>query len=84
MPGPQLRYAIGVSNKDVGCGSSTFAVTFSAPSGFSVSMPSSTITLNSASSGYVWGYVTSPGTAADGDYPLSATVQRAGVRADGG
>ena len=79
MPGQQLRYAIGVSNKDVGCGSSTFAVTFSAPSGFAVSMPSSTITLNSGSSGYVWGYDISPGTAADGDYPLTTTVLRAGV-----
>ena len=38
----------------------------------------STITLNSASTGYVWAYVTSPTTAADGDYPLTVTVERAG------
>jgi hypothetical protein len=61
-----------------GCGSPSFAVTVSAPSGFTVSVPSSTITLNSASTGYVWAYVTSPATAADGDYPLTATVERAG------
>ena len=78
LPGQQLGYAIDVFNNDVGCGSSSFAVTFSAPSGFSVSMPSSTITLSSASSGYVWAYVTSPSTPADGDYPLSVSVQRGG------
>jgi hypothetical protein len=78
LPGQQLKYAIDVFNNDVGCGSSSFVVTFSAPSGFSVSMSASTITLSSASSGYVWAYVTSPLTAADGDYPLSVSVQRAG------
>ncbi len=78
MPGQQLTYAIDVINNDVGCGSSSFVVTVSAPSGFSVSMPSSTITLNSASTGYVWAYVTSPATATDGAYPLTATVERAG------
>ena len=78
MPGQQLTYAIDVFNDDVGCGSSSFVVSMSAPSGFSVSMPSSTITLNSGSSGYAWAYVTSPTTAADGDYPLTVTVERAG------
>jgi hypothetical protein len=78
MPGQQLKYAIDVVNNDVGCGSSTFTVKFSAPDGFSVSMPSSTITLNSASTGYAWAYVTSPTTAAAGDYPLTVTVERAG------
>jgi len=78
FPTQQLRYAIDVFNNDVGCGSSTFVVNFSAPSGFSVSMPSTTITLSSASSGYAWAYVTSPSTAADGDYPLSVSVQRVG------
>jgi hypothetical protein len=81
MPGQQLTYATDVINNDVGCSSSGFVVTVSAPSGFSVSMPSSTITLNSASTGYVWAYVTSPATAADGDYPLTATVERAGSTA---
>jgi hypothetical protein len=78
MPGQELTYAIDVFNNDVGCGSSTFVVTFSAPNGFSVSMPSSSITLNSASTGYAWAYVTSPATAADGNYPLTATVERGG------
>jgi hypothetical protein len=77
LPGQQLKYAIDVFNNDVGCGSSTFTVRFSAPDGFSVSMPSSTITLNSASTGYAWAYVTSPASAADGSYPLTATVERA-------
>lgn len=51
LPGQQLKYAIDVFNNDVGCGSSSFVVTVSAPGGFSVSVPTSTITLSSASSG---------------------------------
>jgi hypothetical protein len=78
LPGQQLTYAIDVFNYDVGCGSTSFTVSASAPDGFVVSMPSSTITLNSGSSGYVWAYVTSPGTAADGNYLLTVTVDRAG------
>jgi hypothetical protein len=78
MPGQQLTYAIDVINNDLGCSSSSFVVKLSAPSGFTVSIPTSTITLNSASMGYVWAYVTSPTTAADGSYPLTATVERAG------
>jgi hypothetical protein len=79
LPGQQLRYAINVINNDVGCSSSSFAVKVSAPTGFTVSMPSSTITLNSASSGYAWAYVTSPTTATNGDYPLTVAVERAGT-----
>lgn len=77
MPGQQLTYAIDVFNNDVGCGSSSFVVKISTPTGFTVSTSSSTITLNSASTGYAWAYVTSPATAADGDYSLTATVERA-------
>src|SRR5262245_4962913 len=78
LPGQPLKYAINVFNNDVGCGSATFVVSLSAPSGFSVSMPSATITLNSASSGYVWATVTSPNPVADGDYALNVTVTRSG------
>jgi hypothetical protein len=77
LPGQRLMYAIDVFNHDAGCASSTFAVSFSAPSGFAVSFPTSTISLKSGSSGYLWAYVTSPSTAADGDYPLVAKVTRA-------
>jgi hypothetical protein len=83
MPGQELKYAIDVFNNDVGCGSSNFVVMISAANGFSVSMLTSTITLSSASTGYVWAYVTSPATAADGNYPLTATVERAGSSATG-
>jgi hypothetical protein len=79
VPGQQLTYMIKVINDDVGCGSSSFAVSVSAPSGFSVSIPASTITLNSASSRYVSAYVTSPTTAADGDYRLTVTAERTGT-----
>jgi hypothetical protein len=79
LPGQQLKYAVHVSNRDSGCSASSFTVRMSAPSGFAVSLPTSTVTLSSGSSVYVWAYVTSPATAADGDYPLTATVERAGT-----
>ena len=78
MPGQKLTYAIDVFNNDVGCGSTSFAVDVSAPDGFDVSIPTNTITLASASTGYIWASVTSPASAADGDYALTATVRRAG------
>ena len=78
LPGQQLTYGIDVINYDAGCGSSSFVVSIAAPSGFSVSLPTNTISLSSASSGYLWTKVTSPSAIADGDYPLTVTVQRAG------
>jgi hypothetical protein len=84
LPGQQLQYGIDVINNDVGCGSSSFVIGVSAPPGFSVSMASSTITLNSASTGYVWASVTSPKGIADGDYPLTITVTRAGASSPSG
>jgi Bacterial Ig domain len=79
FPGQQLKYAIGVINYDVGCSSSTFVVNVSAPSGFSVSIPTNSISLKAGGTGYVWAYVTSPSAIADGTYPLTATVARAGT-----
>jgi hypothetical protein len=79
LPGQQLKYAIDVINYDAGCAASSFAVSVSAPNGFTVSMPTSTINLKSSSSGYVYAYVTSPSASADGDYPLAVTVQRSGT-----
>jgi Bacterial Ig domain len=79
MPGQTLTYSINVINYDIGCGSSSFSVNVSTPSGFSVSIPTNTITLRSSSSGYVSAYVTSPTTSADGDYPLTVTIQRTGT-----
>jgi Bacterial Ig domain len=78
MHGQQFTYAIAVIDYDVGCRSSSVVVGVSAPSGFSVSLPTSTISLRTGSSGYVWAYVTSPSVIANGDYPLTVTVQRAG------
>jgi hypothetical protein len=82
LPGQQLRYAIDVINYDAGCGTSSFVVTVSVPGGFSVSLPASAISLKSASSGYLWATVTSPSGAADGDYPLTVSVARAGSPPD--
>jgi hypothetical protein len=78
LPGQQLKYAIDVINYDVGCAASTFTVSVSAPSGFAVSIPASTVSLKSSSSGYAWAYVTSPSGSSDGDFPLIVTIQRAG------
>ena len=83
LPGQQLKYALNVTNTDVGCGSSNLVVSMSAPSGFSVSLSRSTLTLNSASSGSVSAYVTSPTAVADGDYPLTVTVERTGAPGSG-
>lgn len=83
VPGQQLKYALNVTNTDVGCGSSNLVVSMSAPSGFSVSLSQSTVTLNSAASAPVWAYVTSPTGAVDGDYPLTVTVERAGAPGSG-
>jgi len=79
MPGQQLTYSIAVMNYDVGCSASSFVVTLSGPSGFAVSLPTNTITVKSGSGGYLSAYVTSPSVIADGDYPLTATVVRAGT-----
>jgi hypothetical protein len=79
QPGQQLTYSVAVRNYDVGCSKSSFVITFSAPSGFSVTIPTNTISLNSYSSGYLSAYVTSPSAGADGDFPLTVTVARAGT-----
>jgi hypothetical protein len=78
LPGQQLAYQIRVVNNDVYCSSSSFVVGLTAPGGFSVSMPTSTISLKSTTQGYLWAYVTSPTGTPDGDYPLALTAQRAG------
>jgi hypothetical protein len=77
--GQQLSYLIRVVNYDIGCGSSSFVVSISAPSGFSVSIPTSSITLSSSSSAYLWSSVTSPVGIADGDYPLTLGITRSGT-----
>jgi hypothetical protein len=79
MPGQSVRYAIDVFNNDAGCGASDFVVAVAAPSGFSVSMPTSTISLASLGTGYVFADVTSPNSIGDGDYPITATVSRVGA-----
>lgn len=83
-PGQQLKYALKVTNYDVGCSSSSFVVHLSAPDGFSVSLPTNTVTLGSSQTGYLWATVTSPASAADGNYPLTATVVRAGTSSPAG
>src|SRR5215831_20690204 len=78
LPGQRLGYQVRVDDLDVGCGSATFSFSVSAPSGFTVEVPTSSVTLRSGTSAYLWAYVTSPSTSADGDYPLTVTVTRSG------
>jgi len=79
LPGQKLTFAVDVFNYDAGCSSSSFTVSLSAPDGFSVSIPTSSISLKSGTTGYLWAYVTSPSVVADGDYPLTVTVTRSGT-----
>jgi hypothetical protein len=79
MPGQELEYFVTVMNYDVGCSASSFVVEVAAPSGFSVSLATNTVSIKSSSSGYLRAYVTSPSPIADGDYPLAVTVRRAGT-----
>jgi hypothetical protein len=79
LAGQEHAYLIHVTNYDIGCGSSSFVVSMTAPSGFSVSLPTKTIGLSSASSGYLWASVTSPSDTEDGNYALDVTVVRAGT-----
>jgi hypothetical protein len=79
LPGQRLTYSVQVVNNDVGCSGSTFSLGVAAPAGYSVSLPTSSISLKSAGSGYLTAYVTSPSNAPDGDAPLSVSLQRAGI-----
>jgi hypothetical protein len=76
MAGQKLGYQIKVTNNDTGCRATTFTVDASAPTGFTVSQPTTSISVKSASAAYLWAYVTSSTGAADGDYTLVATIAR--------
>src|SRR5205085_2887994 len=76
LPGQRIGYMVLLKNNDSGCGSSTFAFTVTAPGGFSVSVPTSTVSLVSGSYAYVWAYVTPPAGVADGDYTLTVSATR--------
>ena len=82
QPGQQLKYLVQVRNNDLGCSGSSFAVSMSAPAGFTVSLPASTVSLRAGKTAYLWASVTSPSAAADGDYPLHVTATRAGTAGD--
>jgi len=70
-------YSIVIRNYDVGCTASNFVVSLTAPTGFSVSLPTNSISVKASSTAYAWAYVTSPTGIADGGYPLIATIDRA-------
>jgi hypothetical protein len=77
-PGQRLGYQIQIIDSDSGCASTSFVLSVSAPAGFSVTVPTSTVSLKSDGGyAYLWAYVTSPNGILDGDYPLTVTVTRA-------
>jgi hypothetical protein len=76
LQGQTLGFQVLVSDSDAGCGSTTFQLNVTAPSGFTVSVPTSSFTLKAGSSTYLWAYVTSPDLAADGAYPVTVSVTR--------
>jgi Bacterial Ig domain len=75
--GDTLGYQIQIIDQDSGCASSSFVMSVSAPTGFSVNVPTSTFSLKPGGYVYLWAYVTSPSDALDGDYPLTVSVARA-------
>jgi Bacterial Ig domain/NPCBM-associated, NEW3 domain of alpha-galactosidase len=77
LAGQQVGYQIQIIDEDSGCSSSSFLMSVSAPTGFSVNVPTSTVSLKPGGYAYLWAYVTSPDGAADGDYPLTVSVTRA-------
>ncbi len=77
--GDTLGYQIQIIDQDSGCASSSFVLSVSAPTGFSVNVPTSTVSLKPGGYVYLWAYVASPSDALDGDYPLTVTVSRAGA-----
>jgi hypothetical protein len=67
---------IDLINRDFGCASSSFSVAVSAPTGFSVSLPTSSVTLKSSGSTALTATVTSPAGGAPASYPITFTATR--------
>ncbi len=80
-PGQTLSYTATIINYDSsGCGSSTFNLTKSCPSGWTCNLSSSSITISpNGSSGAVSLSVTSSATATDGNYTVSVTATNSGA-----
>ena len=74
-PGQTLNYTVTVTNNDnSACGSSTFNLTYSCPSGWTCNLAASSLSLNPGSSGSTTLSVTSSTTATAGSYTVSATA----------
>lgn len=88
VAGQTLHFQVSVSNYDDGCRASTFVVDVTAPDGFTVSLPTDTVSLRGGRTAYLSAWVTSPDGAANGDYRIEASAARAGgteeTAADGG
>jgi hypothetical protein len=75
QPGSTVTFTVSVTNNDnAGCTASTFALQAAAPSGWTASFTTSTLTLSPGASVSTTLQVTSPATAADGFYTSSVTA----------
>ncbi|MCO6431365.1 MAG: hypothetical protein J5J00_10935 [Deltaproteobacteria bacterium] len=78
-PGAPLSYTVTVKNNDApSCGSSTFSLSSSVPSGWSASFASSTMSLGAGASGSTTLTIAPPATVGDGQYSFSLQVSAAG------
>lgn len=79
-PGARLTYTVSVRNNNTAaCGSSGFNLTQALPAGFTGALSASSLTLASGASGSTSWQVTSPSSAAEATYTLTATATEAAV-----
>ena len=76
LPGTTVTYNLTVRNNDFACGASTFNVASAVPSGWSASLTSNSVFLNSGASQTISLRVASSATAADGSYDIAAAAVR--------
>jgi len=83
--GGMLSYTVSVANNDTSaCGSSTFNLSDSLPSGFSASLSQNSISLSPSSSGSALISVTSPHTASASNYSFSVSAANSSSPANTG
>ena len=81
-PGVEAAFTATVTNRDASmCGSSTFDLSHAGPTGFSVSLSSTSLTLAPGAQGSVTLRSTSPAAAPDGDGALSVSARGVSAQA---
>jgi Bacterial Ig domain len=75
-PGETYPYDVVVYNQDVNCRAARFNLASTLPSGFTMDMPTTSLSIKSSSFALLHLHVTSPATTADGDYAFQEKVWR--------